>query len=103
MARKRPERTERRIQERAARQLVRDREKLALLVAGGAREHPIVVTSAAVIEGRTEALPCPQCEGQYRIAEHRREADGLRALDVKCRQCGVGRTLWFRIAVAEVN
>jgi predicted Zn finger-like uncharacterized protein len=103
VGRKRPERTERRVQERAARQLVRDREKLAALVAGGAREHPIVVTSAAVIEGRTESLPCPQCEGAYRIAEHRSEGAGMRAVDVKCRQCGVGRTLWFRIAADEVN
>jgi predicted Zn finger-like uncharacterized protein len=56
-----------------------------------------------VIEGRTESLPCPQCEGQYRIVEHRSEGTGVRAVDVRCRQCGVGRTLWFRIAADEVN
>jgi hypothetical protein len=37
VGRKRPERTERRARERQARQLVRDREKLANLSAGGAR------------------------------------------------------------------
>ena len=103
MGRKRPERTARRAQDRAARQLVRDREKLAALVVGGAREHPIVVTSAAVIEGRAAALPCPQCEGAYRVVEHRSDSPGMRAVDVKCQQCGVGRTLWFRLAADEAN
>ena len=35
--------------------------------------------------------------------EHRSEGAGVRAVDVTCRQCGVGRTLWFRIAPDEVN
>jgi hypothetical protein len=103
VGRKRPERTERRARERDARQLVRDREKLAKLVAGGAREYPLEVPTAAVIEGRAEAMPCPQCNGELRVAEHRSEGGGLRAVDVTCRQCGVSRTLWFRIVVHEVN
>jgi hypothetical protein len=103
VARKRPERTERRVKERAARQLVRDREKLAKLVAGGAEDHPIEVTSAAVIEVRVGALPCPQCGDEYRVIEHRSEGPGTRALDVACRICGVKRTLWFRIVVDEPN
>ena len=52
------------------------------------------------------AMPCPQCGGNYRIVDHRAEAGGLRPVDVKCRQCGVGRTLWFRITVEpglEIN
>jgi len=103
MGRKRPERTERRARERDARQLVRDREKLAKLVAGGAREHPLEVPSAAVIEGRTMAQPCVQCAGEYRIIDHRSEGAGMRALDVRCQRCGVARTLWFRIVAADVN
>jgi hypothetical protein len=101
--RKRPERTARRVEERAARKLVRDREKLAALSPGGAKEHPIEVASAAVIEGRTESLPCPQCEGPYRIRDHRSAGPGLRCVDVTCRQCGAPRTLWFRIALDEPN
>jgi hypothetical protein len=96
-------RTERRTRERAARQLVRDREKLAKLVAGGAREHPIEVPSSAVIEGRARVMPCPQCEGEYRIVEHRSEGAGLRAIDVACHRCSVRRTLWFRIASDDPN
>jgi hypothetical protein len=103
VGRKRPERTARRAQERDARQLVRDREKLAALVAGGSAERPIDVTSTAVIEGRIRSLPCAQCEGEYAIEDHRAVGAGMRALDVRCRRCGVPRTLWFRIVVDEPN
>jgi predicted Zn finger-like uncharacterized protein len=103
MGRKRPERTERRARERAARQLVRDREKLAGLIAGGSAERPIEVSSSAVIETRVRSMPCPQCEGEFAIADHRSMGQGARAVDVKCRTCGVPRTLWFRIVSDEPN
>lgn len=103
MGRKRPERTARRARERAARQLVRDREALAKLVAGGAPEHPLHVASAAVIESRAKTVPCAQCGGAYRISDHRSAGAGLRAVDVRCTQCGIARTLWFRIAIEEPN
>lgn len=103
MGKKRPERTARRAQERATRQLVRDREKLAALVAGGSIERPIEVTSSAVIETRVRAMPCPQCEGPLDVVDHRSTGKGMRALDVKCRTCGVPRTLWFRIVSDEPN
>src|SRR4029079_381296 len=103
MGRKRPERTERRAKERDARQLVRDRERLAGLVPGGGRENPITVPSAAVIEGRAETAACPQCDGRYRVVEHRSEGPGLRAVDVACRTCGAKRTLWVRIVSQRAN
>jgi predicted Zn finger-like uncharacterized protein len=103
VGRKRPERTERRARERAARQLVRDREKLASLVPGGAEARPIEVVSSAVIEGRVRGMPCVQCEGEYRIADHRSAGAGMRAVDVRCGRCGVARTLWFRIVADEPN
>ena len=101
---KRP-RTERRIAERDARKLVRDREKLAALSLGGAREYPIIVTSSAVIEVRVNGMPCPQCEGQYRVLEHNAPAPalGLREVLVRCQLCGTPRTLWFRIVTDEPN
>lgn len=101
--RKRPERTARRAEERDARKRVRDRERLAALTQGGARERPIEVASAAVIEGRTSAMPCPQCEGEYRIREHASAGPALRRVEVTCRQCGTPRELWFRIVVDEPN
>ena len=97
VGRKRPERTERRARERAARELVRDREKLANLSPGGAPERAIEVESAAVIEGRVRSMPCAQCEGVYRVVEHRAEGAGLRAVDARCERCAAPRTVWFRI------
>jgi hypothetical protein len=94
---KRPERTERRRRERAARALVRDREKLAALSPGGSPERPITVDSVAVVETRAAAMRCPQCAGDYAIDEHRAPASGLREVAVTCRLCHVSRSLWFRI------
>jgi hypothetical protein len=95
MGKKRPERTARRAAERAARGLVRDREKLAAASAG-AMARPIEVASSSVIEVRAHATPCHQCEGEVRVGEHRAEA-GLRAVEVRCTRCHAARTLWFRI------
>jgi hypothetical protein len=103
MGRKRPQRTERRARERAARDLVRDRERLAALSRGGTAEHPVLVTSSAVIEVRARATPCVQCAGEYRILDHRSAGAGVRAVDVQCQQCGIARTLWFRISSDEPN
>ena len=100
---KRPERTERRARERAARQLVRDREKLAALSPGGSQDRPIAVDSASVVEPRVRSLACPQCDGHYRVVEHRAPASGVRAVDVTCNGCGVARTVWFRLVSNEPN
>ncbi len=81
---------------RVMRQLVRDRERLAELSRGSA-QSPIPVASASVVDVRASAMTCPQCEASYRVDDHRAPASGLRAVDVRCRQCGVARTLWFRL------
>lgn len=100
---KKRERTVRREAERAARKLVRDRERLAKLVAGGAIEHPIQVESPAVIEIRVRATPCPQCEGTLRVDEHRAPEAGIRAVDATCTRCHARRTLWFKLVSNEPN
>jgi hypothetical protein len=102
MSGKRP-RTARRVAERDAKKLVRDRERLAALVPGGSRERPIEVTSTAVIEIRALAMPCPQCEGQFRIRAHEAPESGIRRVDVTCRQCAAPRSLWFRLVSDEPN
>ena len=81
----------------------RDRETLAILVRGGSRQWPLVVTSAAVVESRTRALACPHCGGEPRIEEHTSAGPGLRRVDTRCRQCSRPRTLWFRIVADEPN
>jgi hypothetical protein len=107
MARKRPGRTERRRGERAARELarelVRDRERLAAMSPGGAAERPIAVPSSAVIEIRVGGMPCVQCGGHYRVKDHRSAGAGVRELGVVCEQCHVARTLWFKIVPDEPN
>lgn len=97
MSKKRPARTERRERERAARKLVRARERLSTMVAGGSREHPIEVSSAPAVEIRARAMTCPQCDGSLALVDHRSVGGGLRPVDVRCNVCGVARTLWFHI------
>jgi len=96
MGKKRPDRTERRARERAARHLVRDREKLAALSPGGSATRPLEVPSPAVIDARVASLRCPQCDGEYALDAHDAEA-GLRVVSVTCRVCHVPRRLWFRL------
>lgn len=103
MAKKRPERTERRACERAAAALVQAREKLAALAPGGSAERPIAVASAAVVEARVRNLSCPQCEGEYRVEEHESAGPAVRTVKVRCQLCHVARTLWFRLAPDEPN
>ena len=82
---------------RVMRLLVRERERLAELSRGGSHRNPIPVRSSSVVEVRAAQLFCPQCESDYHIHDHRAPGAGLRAVDVKCRLCGVARTLWLRL------
>lgn len=99
----RPDRSERRARERAARQLVRDKEKLATKLPGGSSEHPIEVASSAVVEIRVRSMRCPQCDGSYAIVDHRSAGQGMRPVDVRCNVCSAARTLWFRIVEPAPN
>jgi hypothetical protein len=101
MVKKTRARTERRVRERAARELVRDRQKLAALSPGGAPDRPIVVSSSAVLAPRVRSLPCPLCEGGLRIDHESAESQGgrlLHAMHVSCMRCGVDRVLWFQVS-----
>lgn len=93
-------RTERRQHERAARELVRDRQKLAALELGGSAERPMEVASSSVIAVRARSQPCPLCGGTLRIEHETAESATLRACDMSCGSCGIGRKLWFRIGSA---
>jgi hypothetical protein len=95
---KRP-RTERRTRERQARKLVRDRERLAALEVGGARERPFEVASASVIAVRARAQPCPHCGGTLHLDEETAESAVLRATRMTCQRCHAPRTFYFRIAL----
>ncbi len=93
-------RIERRVDERAAKKLVRDKQRLAGLSPGGSAERPIDVTSAAVIAVRARSIPCPLCAGSLQLDEETAETfDGhrRRAAHMVCSRCGVKRVLWFTI------
>jgi len=95
---KRPERTERRMRERALRGLVRDREKLAALAPGATEGRAIAIDTPAVIESRVRSMRCPQCEGEYAIGDIAAPDAGLRRVDATCRLCHVPRAVWFRLS-----
>lgn len=79
-------------------------ELYASLLPGGSRDRPIRVSSASVVEVRTQALTCPHCGvGTYRIVEHVAPAAAVRRVDVTCRHCSTPRSLWFRLVLDELN
>jgi hypothetical protein len=96
-------RTLRRVGERDQEKLARDRERLFALEPGGTAARPLIVESASVIEPTARAVRCPRCVGELRVEEHAARIVGgvsLRAVRLRCAQCGVPRELWFRITLA---
>ncbi len=103
---KRSERTVRRAQERSEERLRSDRERLFLLEPGGNPERPIAVQSAAVIESHATSVPCPLCAANQEVREHAarvHQGVRLREAQLRCRQCGSTRSLWFRIVGPSLN
>lgn len=103
---KRSERTVRRERERSEARLRSDRERLFLLEPGGNAERPLSVQSPAVIEGHATGVPCPLCGGNQEVMEHAARVHNgvrLREAQLRCRQCGSTRSLWFRIVGPGLN
>lgn len=105
MARRPPKpasaRTLRRADERSSERLAQDRIRLAQLSPGGSADRPITVESSSLVELRASAMPCPRCTGEPRVDEHTAHTIGgdvLRAARTRCKQCGLERVVWFRIA-----
>ena len=102
---KRP-RTEKRIEARTARKLVKLKQQLARLERGGSPEQPIIVPTPAVIGTKAASHPCPLCGGALRGQEQRAEVLGerrLRAINAVCQTCGAPNTLWFQIVPVLEN
>jgi hypothetical protein len=103
MGRPKRTRTERREAERALRREVVARERLAASAPGGARDRPITVVSASVIESIARSTPCVQCGGELSLRDHAAPPDGqgrLRVCRLTCRVCHAPRELWFSIETA---
>jgi hypothetical protein len=100
MAKAKRSRTERREAERALRKEVVVRERLAAAAPGGARDRPIVVVSASVIESIARSTPCIQCGGELSLEDHAAPVEfqgRLRVCRMTCRRCHAPRELWFTI------
>jgi hypothetical protein len=99
-------RAERRARDRDRAAIVRDLERLARAAPGGSPERPHEVASPAQVEPIASASRCPLCEERLRLDEHRAETiDGarLRVASMRCPQCGVARSLYFRLAATRLN
>jgi hypothetical protein len=95
-------RRQQREQQRALRKTVRQLERLAAELPGGAPERPIDVASASVVATKARAIACVQCEAaemELRGDRATSTARGvLRELAMVCRQCHTARAVWFRVA-----
>jgi uncharacterized C2H2 Zn-finger protein len=104
----RPEsaRNVRRRAERYADKLMRERERLFLLTPGGSAERPLTVESASVVDTRARSLRCPRCDGEHELLEHKAvmvAGERLREALLRCRRCGSGRSLFFRLEERLLN
>ncbi len=93
-------RTRVRAEARAARNAVKQTERWAALMPGGAADHPIEVTSGSVVEVRARAALCHQCQGELELRGDSAVATPrgvLREVDMVCRRCHAAKRLWFRV------
>jgi hypothetical protein len=102
MAKPKRSRAGRREAERDLRKQVVARERLAAAAPGGARDRPIVVVSASVIESIACSTPCIQCGGELMLRTHAAPPDHaaqgrLRVTRMACRLCHAPREIWFLI------
>ena len=100
------DRTLRRQAERSAHKLLKDRERLAKLSAGGSAERPEEVATAALIEPRATTEPCLRCGETMRVAEHEAAEHGgqlLRVVNTRCGHCGHARRWFFRLVAPIPN
>ncbi len=75
-------------------------ERLARLEPGGSPERPLSIDSAAIVDVRAEANPCPLCGGSLKLEEHSADVVNgvrLRIAAVACTLCGTRRSIYFRL------
>jgi hypothetical protein len=79
------------------------RQRLTAAAPGGAADRPLVVSSAAVVDGRARSEPCIQCGGELDLRNHSAEGATLRLVTLVCRLCHTPRSIWFRIESTLAN
>jgi hypothetical protein len=93
-------RTVERRRQKASEKLVLTRSKLLDLEPGGSPAHPIDVPTAALVEPKAASVACPRCSEPFEIEAHEAHSDEhgrLREAKLRCRICGLRRSLFFRI------
>jgi len=78
--------------------IARQRERAAQ--PGASPQHPIEVGSAAAVEPRAEALPCPACGEHCHTERHEVEhhhGRRLRAATMRCAGCGHTHCVYFEL------
>jgi len=106
MAMAKRKRTLRREEDRGARKLAQELEKLATMAPGGGPERAIEITSPSEVEVVARGASCPICRGELRVEEHTAEAIGgvrLRVAKVVCGVCRARRSIYFRLAGTLLN
>ncbi len=106
MAASRKPRAERRATARSATKDIKERERLAQLLPGGAPWRPIEVISASLVEPKARSLPCVVCGAGVRVLDHTAKTlDGtaLRLATTACPSCGHERVVYFRIEPPRLN
>lgn len=80
------------------------RERHEARLPGATAASPLEVFSAAAVEPRVEALPCPRCGGRCHVVEHTvHQAGGarLRRVATRCGTCGHARDVFLRLRDVE--
>lgn len=83
-----------------------ERTRASLDAPGTLPGHPLVVTSAAAVEPKAAAIPCPIC-GRSRHVDAHETTDvagrRLRRLTMRCGSCGRRGDLYLRIDMPRVD
>ncbi len=73
---------------------------------GASPVHPIEVASAATIEPRAGAQPCPRCSAPAHVDAHEVETHDdrrLRVARMRCGSCGHRRPIYFEVRHSAVE
>lgn len=90
----------------AGEELAETKTAQAVSTPGFVPEEPLRVSSAAAIEPRAQATPCPVCEGPLHVQEHemaRALGERMRVLQMKCGTCGTHQRLFAVVEAPLLN
>src|SRR5262245_20615020 len=84
----------------ASDKVTRARAKLLDLAPGGSETHPIDIPTPSLVEPKAGGIACPSCDEPFEVEAHEahtNEHGRLREAKLRCKLCGMRRSLWFRV------